>query len=354
MCDLNYEQFTQVMKSTIPMKLEFFLKLLPDRTLKFRNEKCVGGKLSKERITSLVCANMTGTDKRKLLVIGKAKRLRCFKNVKALPVNYQANARSWMTSAIFEEEIRKWGKQLSKTQKKILLLIDNCPAHPNLDNLTNIKLVFLPPNSTSVLQPMDQGIIRSLKCHYRKLLLKKIIVDLEDNNQHITLLDAVDLLERAWREISSSTIANCFRHSKLSENVNENETVDDEDDIPLSELVKQWNSLRASDEVVSTEHIDIFMDVDNCLVTSEFLTDAEIVAEVQSANETEAFEEQEEDSEEETPTLREAVQSVKVLKRYYRSCDTSNAFVDKLNVIENDLDKQFWKLKTVQKKYGLF
>ena len=46
------------------------------------------------------------------------------------------------------------------------LLIDNFPAHPSVSDLTNVSLVFFPPNSTSVLQAMDQGIVRSLKAHY--------------------------------------------------------------------------------------------------------------------------------------------------------------------------------------------
>lgn len=71
-----------------------FYKLTPDRTLKFREEQCKGGKLSKDRITVLLCTNMSGKDKRKLLVIGKSKNPRCFKNVVSLPVNYKANSKA--------------------------------------------------------------------------------------------------------------------------------------------------------------------------------------------------------------------------------------------------------------------
>lgn len=49
-----------------------FFKCLPNKTLAFKNEKCFGGKQSKERITVLVGSNMTGIEKLKLLVIGKA------------------------------------------------------------------------------------------------------------------------------------------------------------------------------------------------------------------------------------------------------------------------------------------
>lgn len=140
-----------------------FYKLTPDKTFKFKGEKCTGGKLSKERITLLVIANMTGTIKKKLIVIGKSKRPRCFKNVKTLPVKYENNRKAWMTSDLFEKILHSWDAELRIKGKKILLLVDNCPAHPDVPNLNCIKLVFLPPNTTSVLQPLDQGVIRSLK-----------------------------------------------------------------------------------------------------------------------------------------------------------------------------------------------
>lgn len=58
-----------------------FFKCLPNKTFAFKKEKCYGGKLSKERITVMVCANSTGTNKLKLLVIGKPRKPRCFKNI---------------------------------------------------------------------------------------------------------------------------------------------------------------------------------------------------------------------------------------------------------------------------------
>lgn len=56
----------------------------------------------------------------------------------------------------------------TKEKRHVVLFIDNCPAHPKIDNLRSVKL-FFPPNATSVLQSMDQGIINSVKVHYRKM-----------------------------------------------------------------------------------------------------------------------------------------------------------------------------------------
>ena len=77
-----------------------FYHLQPSRTLHFCNEKCSGGKQSKEQISVLVGSNMSGTEKLKLLVIGKAEKPRCFKNVKTSPVDYRNNKKAWMTGEL--------------------------------------------------------------------------------------------------------------------------------------------------------------------------------------------------------------------------------------------------------------
>ncbi|GES77977.1 CENP-B homolog protein 2-like [Rhizophagus clarus] len=72
-------------------------------------------------------------------------------------------------------------KPLDATMKlkgrKILLLVDNAPVHALYEGvkLTNIEIKFLPPNTTTHLQPCDKGIINSFKAHYQKLLLQNRI-----------------------------------------------------------------------------------------------------------------------------------------------------------------------------------
>lgn len=68
-----------------------------------------------------------------------------------------------MTSDIFKTWIKEIGGAMTLQRRKILRIVDNncnCPAHPKVEGLQSIELVFLPPNFTSVLQPIDQGIIR--------------------------------------------------------------------------------------------------------------------------------------------------------------------------------------------------
>jgi len=244
-----------------------FFKILPSKTLRFRNESCAGGKLSKERVTVLVAANMSGSEKRKLLVIGKSKKPRCFKGVTSFPVTYESNTKAWMTSELFQKISTSWDHELRSKRRKILLLLDNRPAHPHLD-LKFIKLVFLPPNTTSVIQPMDQGVIRSQKAFYRKQLVFKIIDDLEKKIEtKNTVLDAILVLSRAWDSVTPTTITNCYRHAKLSIIPVTNKSDEDTHFKDMESVLPMVNpDLTASD----------FVHIDDDLVTTETLSDEAI------------------------------------------------------------------------------
>jgi len=147
-----------------------FYKLLLSRTLQTKDETCHGGKQSKDRLTVMVTANMDGTEKLKLLVIGKFQNPKCFKGIKSLPATYKWNKKAWMTSEIFVP----WVREIDR-KRKVLLFVDSCAAHPPVENLTFVNIQFLPPNTTSELQQMDQGIIQNLKTKYRQRLIQHIL-----------------------------------------------------------------------------------------------------------------------------------------------------------------------------------
>jgi len=69
-------------------ELGLFYKCTPDRTYALKNKRCTGGKISNERVTVLAGANMDGSEKLPMLMIGKSKKPRCFKGVKSLAVEY--------------------------------------------------------------------------------------------------------------------------------------------------------------------------------------------------------------------------------------------------------------------------
>jgi hypothetical protein len=46
--------------------------------------------------------------------------------------------------------------------------------------LSNMTLVFLPPNAISVVQPLDQGILAFFKIQYKKKLLQWVLSQYDD------------------------------------------------------------------------------------------------------------------------------------------------------------------------------
>ena len=191
---------------------------LPNKTLHLKGEKCSGGKHSKIRLTGLAAGNAYG-ERLPMFVIGKANKPRCFKGVRNLPCQYRAQRKSWMTAELFEEWVRELDRKFSAAKRKIALIIDNCTAHPHVEHLASIELIFLPPNTTSHTQPMDQGVIRTLKAKYRSLAVRKLIAALEKKNPvpTISILSAMVMLEKVWNAVSNKAFSNCFKKAGISE-----------------------------------------------------------------------------------------------------------------------------------------
>lgn len=164
-----------------------FWRYVPRKTLVTADEETPKGlKDSKERLTVLACANAAGTHKCRLLVIGKSAKPRAFKGIKTFPTLYKANKRAWITQALttewfqehFVPEARAHCRSIGLPEDaKIILIMDNCTAHPSGDVLVkdNVRVFFLPPNCTSLLQPMDQGVLLSMKSRYKSDFLTKML-----------------------------------------------------------------------------------------------------------------------------------------------------------------------------------
>ena len=102
--------------------------------------------------------------------------------------------------------------------RNVVLFLDNATSHQESigKNLSNIKLVFLPKNTTSRLQPLDAGIIRAFTLKYRKFLIRYVILRVDDNKRasdiinEINILKVIGWVKSAWREVTSDTIKHCF------------------------------------------------------------------------------------------------------------------------------------------------
>lgn len=148
-----------------------FWKMQPSRTIS--NGQVLGTKQAKNRVTVLLTCNATGSEKLCPLLIHKNPQV--LKNVdkKTLPVDYYWNSKSLMQVSIWNQYLEKLDTRMRRQGRNILLLIDNAPTHTLYEttHLTNITIKYLPPNTTSYLQPCDQGIINSFKVSNTVILI---------------------------------------------------------------------------------------------------------------------------------------------------------------------------------------
>ena len=166
-----------------------------------------------------------------MFVIGKSVKPQCFKGVKTLPCLYRAQHKSWMSGELFEVWVQEFDRKFAVSKRKIALIIDNCTAHPHVENLKWVELIYLPPNTTSHTQPMDQDFIRALKAKYCSLAIHKLILALEKKKQipKFSILSAMYMLKKSWDAISNQTFTNCFRKLGILEKDAEKAMNDKED-----------------------------------------------------------------------------------------------------------------------------
>lgn len=190
----------------------------PDRGLS--SKRMSGKKISKFRITLLFVCNQDGSEKEPLMFIGRYKKPRCFGGKNAPPHGhyYRNNSKAWMTAVLFEEYIKQLDAKMRRQGRHILLTLDNFSGHSIGYQPTNIRIEFFAPNMTSHVQPLDAGIIRAFKAHYRRTFcLRALDADEagEDDIWSLNLLEAMGMAKEAWAAITPATIAHCWAHTGI-------------------------------------------------------------------------------------------------------------------------------------------
>ncbi|KAK3862648.1 hypothetical protein Pcinc_031507 [Petrolisthes cinctipes] len=100
---------------------------------------------------------------------------------------------------------------------KVVLLLDNCKAHPPAEVLSmgNIIVVYLPPNVTSVIQPMDQGVIQNFKVNYRRSFMRKLVNyddgSISEFQRAFNVKDAIFMASLAWQDVKQQTLKRSWR-----------------------------------------------------------------------------------------------------------------------------------------------
>lgn len=217
-----------------------FWRALPESGFGERGKKHSGGKKSKKRITIAFVVSATGV-KETPIVIWNSKSPRCFRgfDVRSLPVKYYSQSKSWMTGEILVDYLTSFNQKMRAEKRSVLLLLDNAGCHPPemlQDKFSNIKILFVPPNTTSKLQPLDLGIIANFKVHYKRLFLQHVLARIDEAKNatevtgSINVLTAIRLVALGWREVKASTIKKCFSKAGVLRDDFEVQVVSEEED----------------------------------------------------------------------------------------------------------------------------
>lgn len=214
----------------------------------------------------MVCANATGNHRLPLLVIGKSKKPRANKNLNlnALPADYCNQKSAWMSQIIFSDWFHKKfvpqvKAHLAKKNlpQKALLLMDNAPTHPTGEIKSddgNIICLFLP--ATSLVQPMDQGIIESMKRRYRKAFVQGLVssddpMTVKEYWKSYNIKDAIFNVASAWADLTVLNLKNGWNKlwPEPLDDPAENETVS------VDEIVQLCNNIGLNSENITQEEV---------------------------------------------------------------------------------------------------
>ncbi|XP_030006278.1 tigger transposable element-derived protein 6-like [Sphaeramia orbicularis] len=338
-----------------------YYRMLPDRTLTLATST-KGIKKAKIRISLALTANATGTEKLTPLVIGHVQRPRCFKHFNpGVYAQYFHNKKTWMTSVIFNEWITELDQKMRRQNRHILLLLDNATSHivPVDDDgqpkLTNVDVHFLPPTTTSHLQPMDAGIIKAFKAHYRRFQVRHMI-DAYDAGRptEIQLNHAIRYVKQAWNAITEKTIVNCWEHVKIFPDRTPAADADVEvlDPVPAPLQNDFGNMFERMAEMynIPPEHVmseSEFISVDDGLSTGEELTEEEIINIVVGPSSDPGNEDEDADDidiePQRPPTSCEAKAALDVVVRFLESKTPADGVMKKVMDISSEINNLITK-----------
>jgi hypothetical protein len=185
--------------------------------------------------------------------------------------------------------------------------------------LSNVRIEYLPPNTTSKWQPLDQGIIASFKLQYRKLWVDFILRKLEvgkDPNKEVNILKAIQWIRQAWEhKVDPIKIQRCWWKSTviLKPLAVADEAIQVDGDSEVSALRQQIEAIPNIDPLP----IEQFIDPSSELVEDNEQDITEAVVEIYSQDPEGIIEEPEEgDIELPKVSTNMAIEALETLQNY--------------------------------------
>lgn len=325
----NFAEMDNWIKNILPPKLEeydpddvfnatesvLFYKAAP--SILTGNYGQIG--MIKERLTIFFMCNATGTEKY-VYVIGKSTSPPCFEK-QSPPLPYYSNKNASMNEWIWRDILQKLNQSLGK--RKIIIFVKNVACHKVKTEMKNVKVSLLPTNP-ALIQPLEQGIIRQVKIHYRGQLLKKLIAVLNngilatDFAKTIDLFQALRMLQNAWCSISESMIVDCFQKAGFYA-----------DDVYCLEQSPDTSKEATELKELLQEEFDAFVECDKDVECFQTGTDSVVPAAKPERPQTIKVDEAVNSSTNSTVSHNEALRALSVVRKYLQANFTEcNAFYE--------------------------
>ena len=196
----------------------------------------------KDRITCMVCTSSHGK-KCPLAHVGKSKKPRCFDD-HGVPDHYTSNKTAWFNKhvmrwwfcTVFDPFFRREFRHGQNSEAHCIVILDGCSAHEGIqewldtNGLAYIHVIKLPPNVTSRLQPMDQGVISWSKKKYKYGLVTDLVTILTNEEMFSDAVesrrgggrdgvdqacrphvhDAITRINKIWDDTIEASIMKCW------------------------------------------------------------------------------------------------------------------------------------------------
>ena len=168
-------------------------------------------------------------------------------------------------------------------------MLDNCCAHHDEEELISadgkVIVKFLPPNDTSLIQPMDQGVLVAIKQRYRRKILEELVF--QDNHgtslinflRGIHLLKVSEMIAVSWNEIQPKTLRLSWRKIFPLEDDDDN----NQGSPVCAPTVEEFQSFfKVLGQEIDENEVCKWLQTDSGDRGYDHLSDAEIIVEVTS------------------------------------------------------------------------
>ena len=102
--------------------------------------------------------------------------------------------------------------KLKTSNTKYGLLLDNVPSHVSV-KFPNLKLIFLPPNTTSRTQPLDLSVFGTLKNQYSSWLMRET---LQNGPEGLNIEKCVRSMATIFKNLDVRSTNHGFSATKLN------------------------------------------------------------------------------------------------------------------------------------------